>query len=208
MKNNPFQHHPHAKIFIIAGVSGVGKSTLIEGIVSGKTSIKNIQFVITHTSRDPRMSKKGVMEQDGVEYYFVSYEKILDMVQNDEFAENNNPYESKKIYGTSLKELARIVNSGNNGITDLDVDGAINLKNLFPNNVYTIFIQPESVDQAIQQLKDRASDDAKALESRLARFNYEMGLKDSFDSIVTNISGQPDVALQEVANIIKNQIAT
>ena len=196
---NPFARYPHTMIFLIVGVSGVGKSTVVKKIISS-SNIKNLEFIVTHTTRVIRIG-----ELDTITYYFVREEVFNEMKAKGELAEYKPVYTGTQ-YGTSYRELERIAGSGGYGITDIDVDGATDLMNLFPDNVHVIFLAPKSIDQAKEQLKKRCEEDkipAEEFERRIARFDYEMSMKEKFHDVVTSMPGHPEHACNRIEGIIR-----
>lgn len=205
---NPFEKFPNAIIFLIAGVSGVGKSTVVQKIV--KTSIrgKNIVFIVTYTTRDKRNNPQTGREIDGVNYYFISAEEFVQLKEMDFFAEWEEVY-TGCFYGTSYNELYEAASKYGYGITDIDVHGARALKALFPKNIHTIFLQPQSLEQATQQLRVRSEQEGvseKKIVERLKRFELEMEQSKHFDSLVTSVAGDPDHAINCVRQIILGKI--
>jgi guanylate kinase len=198
-----FINNPRALLIPVIGVSGVGKSSIVQAVLKSPIVGRTTEFLISHTQKKPRSGEK-----DRLHYYFVTDEIFQDMIIGNEFAEYNEVYPGS-FYGTSYAEIARVVTAHNNGITDLDVDGAQALKQKFPNNVFSIFIQPQSIEQALQQLVDRGETehiDPEKLKLRTARFEYEMSHKNDFDLLVTNVSGKPEIDQHVVIDAIHKKI--
>jgi guanylate kinase len=205
---NPFEDFPHALIFLIAGVSGVGKSTAVRAIVRTTIANKVIVFVITHTNRSPRNNPESGMEVHGVNYFFVSTEEFLRLKELGYFAEYEEVYEGR-FYGTSYNQLYEVAKTYGFGITDIDVRGAKALKALFPNNVHTIFMKPESKEQAISQLRSRAEAESiseKEIVTRIERFEYEFSEAEHFDSEVISVSGDRQAAFNRITEIMAREI--
>ncbi len=206
--SNPFEEFPNALIFLIAGVSGVGKSTAVRAIVRMEVAGRIVVFIVTHTNRQPRNNSEVGMEVHGVNYFFVSTDEFIRLRSIGYFAESEEVYQNR-FYGTSFNQLYNVASSYGFGITDIDVRGAKALKALFPNNVYTIFMKPESKEQAIQQLRLRANAENVAeaeIEARVKRFEYEFSEAVHFDEEVVSIAGNPNCAAVSILTIMEREI--
>ncbi len=206
---NPFIVNPQALIFLIAGISGVGKSTIVRAIVKTTILGKTIKFVITHTTRKERYNEQTGIEINGVHYFFISVEEFLRLKDRGYFAEWEELFGKDCFYGTSFNQLYEAASNYGYGITDIDVLGAKALKDLFPNNIHTIFVAPQSEKQAVAQLELRAKQEAVSeleVSKRMERFKLEMSHAKDFDSIVTSVAGCPEHALECVRQIINDKI--
>ncbi len=145
------------KIFVFSGPSGVGKSTIIKKIL--EIFPEKFEFSISTTTR-PR--KKG--EQHGREYYFVTREEFERMIKENQLVEYQEIYGN--YYGTTKKEIERILNSGKNVIMDIDVYGKVNFDKVYPDNI-GIFIEPPSIEELKNRLIKRGRDTIEEIEKRL-----------------------------------------
>lgn len=166
------------KIIIISAPSGCGKSTIINAII-GNGDI-DLQFSISATSRPPRGE-----EQNGIHYYFLSEEEFRNRVANDEFIEYEEVYPGR-FYGTLRSEIARICGEGHNVILDIDVKGGVNVKRQYGDHARSIFIKPPSVDELRRRLENRATDTPDAIDSRVAKADYEISFASQYDCCVVN----------------------
>ena len=91
---------------------------------------------------------------------------------------------------------------GENVILDIDVKGALNVKNIYGTESLTVFIQPPSVDTLRQRLIDRGTDSLSAIEKRVAKATYEMTFADKFDTIIIN--DRLEDAQREVLKVVGN----
>lgn len=195
INQEPFYRKPQAIIFLLVGVSGVGKTTLIKKVFKRTLSFR-LGFLITCATRPPRSNEESGMEIDGVDYYFFSKEDFISLKDQNFFAEYEEVYPGSW-YGTSFNELHRMSHEFDAGLTDIDVNGAIALKTLFPENIYTVFLQPQSIDDAKKQLIERSKKENASLEKineRINRFEYEMSKMHLFDFKITSVPNDPDHA--------------
>src|SRR5678815_4384027 len=101
-------------LFIVSAPSGTGKTTLVERLVQ---LVPDLQLSRSYTSRPAREG-----EQDGVDYNFVSRQRFEEMIAADEFLESADVFGN--LYGTSRADTKRILESGNDVVLVIDVQGA------------------------------------------------------------------------------------
>lgn len=181
------------KILVITAPSGTGKTTIIKKILP---QLKNIVFSVSATTRNQRPG-----EIEGVDYFFVSKEKFLDAIANDEFVEWQNFYDN--YYGTFKKVISHTIAAGKNILLDVEVKGALNLKEIFPS-ARLIFILPPSIDELEKRLERRNTESEKDLQKRIQRAKMELSLKDKFDYFVPN--DNLENASEDLKNLINDLI--
>ena len=181
------------KLVIFSAPSGSGKTTIVRELLK---RFDCFEFSISATSRQPR----GV-EQNGVDYYFMSNDEFKARVGRDEFVEWEEVY-AGTCYGTLKSEMERIWAKGNVIIFDVDVMGGINLKRLFGDDACSVFIMPPSVEELERRLRGRGTDAEDVIMKRIAKAEFEISKASEFDYTVVN-----DVledAVNETAAIISN----
>lgn len=181
------------KLIIISAASGTGKSTLINRLLQKDLGL---EFSISVTSRLPRGK-----EQNGVEYYFISSGEFKNKIEHNELVEYVEVYKDV-FYGTLRSEIDRITAKGHHVVFDLDVLGALKLKEQFGENALSIFIQPPSIEVLENRLRTRATDTDEVIKTRLERAEYELTFAEKFDTIVVN--DDLDQAENELYQLIKN----
>ncbi len=137
-----------AKIVLLVGISGAGKDT-IKGKLLERDGYKDI---VSHTTRAPRM-ENGTLETDGLQYNFVSMDEAHTMLENQEFIEAKFVHGSV-VYGTSTKEVEDAYKQGKIAITDIDVQGVDEYKQL-SQDVVAIFILPPDFNTWRERLRKR-----------------------------------------------------
>lgn len=177
-------------ILVLSGPSGVGKGT-ISGEIRKHNS--NIELSVSATTRLPRVN-----EIDGVHYYFIDQEKFDELVEANAFAEYVRKYNSS--YGTLKSELERIMNKGHNVLLDIEPNGAMNIKRIYPEAVM-IFLIPKSFDALKERLWKRGSETYETFERRNADFVKELDTADRYDYIVVN--DDLSDAVKAVENIVE-----
>lgn len=184
------------KIIILSAPSGTGKSTIINRLM--KNDSRNLEFSISATSRKPRGE-----ECHGKEYYFLTPEEFETKIEENAFVEWEEVYSGTK-YGTLRSEVERVLEKGSNLIMDIDVKGALNVKDAFGPDAISIFILPPSLDALENRLRGRNTDCEESLQKRIEKAQYEMGFAGDFDVKVVN--DQLDLAVEEVGRVIDNFI--
>ncbi len=166
------------KIIVISAPSGSGKSTIINSILDSGTF--DLEFSVSATNRHPRQG-----EENGVHYHFLTTEAFREAVENGEFIEWEEVYPGR-YYGTLRSEIDRMISGGKNVILDIDVKGALNVKEIYGDRARTIFIEPPSIDELRRRLESRGTDDAERISVRVGRARYELSLAPEFDARIIN----------------------
>ena len=160
----------------ISAPSGSGKTTLCKALQDAKPSI---QWSISYTTRERR-----TMEKNGVDYHFISLDQFEDLITKGYFMEWENVHGF--YYGTSKISLEKAIEKNNVLLLEMDVKGSMRIKKLYPENTYSIFIIPPSIDHLRKRLKNRGTDSEKRIEIRLKRFEEEMEFQKNFDYVMVN----------------------
>jgi guanylate kinase len=184
------------KIIVLAGPSGVGKSTLTNILLHHSD---RFEFSISATTRKIRIGEKN-----GENYYFFSDEEFKRRIANDEFVEYEEVYPGR-FYGTLRSEVTRIVSSDKIAVFDIDVLGAVNIKKQFGDDAYVVFIKPESTEALRERLVARGSENSSEIETRVARFEQELSYEHKFDAVLVNRTGDINSAKNEIIAIAQEQ---
>lgn len=166
------------KVIIFSAPSGAGKSTIVNHLLGLHPEL---EFSISATSRAPRGQ-----ERHGVEYYFFSADEFRQMIAEDKFVEYEEVY-AGSFYGTLRSEVERIWAKGNVIIFDIDVQGGVNLKRIFGDQAFSVFIQAPSVEVLRERLVGRGTDTPEAIGKRVAKAASEMEFAaGKFDHVLIN----------------------
>ncbi|CAO3644242.1 unnamed protein product [Cunninghamella echinulata] len=155
---------PSAKIFVISGPSGFGKSTLLKRLFADYPSV--FGFSVSHTTRGPRPG-----EVNGKDYHFVDKSVMEAEVAEGKFIESATF--SGNMYGTSIKAVQDVVDSGRVCILDIDMQGVQSVKKTELKPKY-IFIQPPNMEILEQRLRGRGTEKEEAIVARLAAAHAEL----------------------------------
>ncbi|MEY4979364.1 MAG: guanylate kinase [Pseudomonadota bacterium] len=162
-------------LFVVAAPSGAGKSSLVKALMELDNRVSPS---ISHTTRAPRGQ-----ELHGREYYFVSQETFDQMVIQDAFLEWALVHGNR--YGTSKQAIEQRMAQGVDVVLEIDFQGAIQVKRIFPNAVL-IFILPPSWTELRSRLERRAEDSPEVIELRLQNAATEMAHACEFDFVIIN----------------------
>lgn len=162
-------------LFVVAAPSGAGKSSLVKALMELD---QRVSPSVSHTTRAPRGQ-----EVHGREYYFVSQETFDQMVAQDAFLEWANVHGNR--YGTSKIAIEQRMAQGSDVVLEIDFQGAIQVKRIFPNAVL-IFILPPSWEELRSRLERRNEDSADTIELRLKNAAQEMEHAREFDFVIIN----------------------
>ena len=182
------------KIIAISAPSGSGKTTIVRRILK---DIPEVIFSVSATTR-----KKRNDEKDGIHYYFITEQQFKEKIGKKEFIEWEKFYDY--YYGTYKKTVDDAVSSGKSIILEVDVKGALSLKNIYPDAVLIYIVSP-SFDELVKRLKKRNTEDQADLQKRIDRAKMELGLKDKFDYFIDNT--ELDKATIEIEKLIRNLIS-
>ena len=165
-----------SKLFCISAPSGCGKSSLIRKLLANNELLKQST---SFTTRKPRES-----EVNGEDYFFVSKNNFTKMIKTNQFIEYAEVYGN--FYGTHKKWLQEELNKNLSHILlELDVQGAISIKNIFPESV-RIFINPPNLDALEKRLYTRGKDTDKQIKIRLAKADEEISIGSNFEYVIIN----------------------
>ena len=176
------------KTFIISGPSGVGKSTVLHGLMEKRG---NLYFSVSATTRSPRPG-----EENGVAYHFMNRETFQEMVDRDEFLEHAEYVGN--CYGTPAAYVDAAMEKGQDVILDIEVQGARQICAKRPETV-RVFIAPPSWEELERRLTARGTDTPEKVQQRLARAKEEIKEAGDYDYFVVNST--VDEAVEELAAI-------
>ena len=178
------------RIIVVSGPSGVGKGTVIQGVLK---QISTLKLAVSVTTRLPREG-----EVDGVNYYFFSEEMFQKKGQENAFLEWCLVHGN--YYGTLRSEVEQYTYNGFHVLLEIDVQGARKIRDS-ASNVYSVFIMPPSMDELVRRLQGRNTESESIIHKRVSVAQEELSLSDDYDSVITN--DLKSVAIDELASLIK-----
>ena len=165
------------KLFVISAPSGTGKTSLINATLEDENA-KKTKLGISCTTREKRAEEK-----DQLSYFFISKEEFEDKIKNDDFLEYAEVFGN--FYGTPREWVLNSLSNKENVILELDIQGALQVKEAFPDT-RTIFIIPPSYDDLSSRLSKRAQDSQEEINKRLKEAKKEVEIGKKFDQIIVN----------------------
>jgi len=167
------------KPIVLSGPSGSGKSTLLKKLFTEFPDA--FGFSVSHTTRPPRVG-----EQDGIDYHFVTREKMQEEIARNNFIEYAEF--ANKMYGTCKQSIYDVLQSNRICILDVDEQGVKNIKNTDLEPKF-IFIEPPSLEELEKRLKSRGTETNESLRRRMETASSAMNYskkKDVYDIKVVN----------------------
>jgi guanylate kinase len=182
-----------ARVFVITGPSGVGKGTLIRGMME---LIPELELSVSATTRGPRPGEK-----DGVDYHFLTPEEFDRRIAEQDFVEHAD-YAGRR-YGTLRSELDRRVSEGVPVVLEIEVQGARQVRAAMPEAVQ-VFIAPPSLAALRTRLVGRGTDDQQEVSRRLEVAEQELTAQPEFAHVVVN--DRLDEALERLVAIVRDSL--
>lgn len=179
------------QLFVISGPSGSGKDTVLGKIleIMGDSAFLSV-------SMTTRQMRQG--EQEGVDYYYVSYEEFEENIKNDrmlEYAKYGQNY-----YGTPIGPIEKLLSQGKDVFLNIEVQGGANVRRLMPD-VVEIFITAPSLYEVERRLRKRGTESEEAILTRLNIAKQEILHADEYDYIVIN--DDLEDAVNDIMSIIR-----
>lgn len=162
-------------LVVVSGPSGTGKGTVLNFLREREKSIK---FSVSATTRQPRSG-----EVDGVNYFFKTNEEFETMIKNGELVEWVKYCDN--YYGTPKKCIEDTIKSGYDCLLEIEVEGALNIKKIYPDSV-SIFILPPSFEELRRRIESRGTEKPEVIEKRMEKALKEMKLIDKYDYVIIN----------------------
>jgi guanylate kinase len=184
-----------AAVFVITGPSGVGKGTLIRGLLE---RMPGLELSVSATTRAPRPG-----EVDGVDYHFLTPERFAERVAAGDFVEHAE-YAGNR-YGTLRSELERRLRAGAPVVLEIELQGARQIRETMPEAV-AVFIAPPSRDALRARLVGRGTDASEQVEDRLRTAERELEAQAEFGHVVVN--DRLEHATDELAGIVQRTLGS
>lgn len=176
-------------LIVISGPSGAGKGTICKALLEKHPEIK---LSVSATTRSPRVG-----EVDGVNYHFLNKETFLKRIDENDFLEYAEVYGN--YYGTPKSNVEEILNSGKDVILEIDIQGALKVKEHSEDGVF-IFILPPSMEELKQRIIKRGSETPESLMTRFKSAYQEINYVSKYNYAVVNDT--VDAAVNKIESIL------
>lgn len=176
-------------LIVLSGPSGVGKGTVCSAL---RSRLPELIYSVSATTRQPRLG-----EVDGVNYFFKSRDEFMSMIEQDqllEYAEYVGNY-----YGTPRDFVEATINSGKDIILEIEVQGALKVKEKFPEGIF-VFLLPPSIDELKDRITGRGTETQDTIDHRLSVAEDEIKLMKHYDYAIVN--DQIDLACKRIESVI------
>ncbi|MEZ6127886.1 MAG: guanylate kinase [Planctomycetaceae bacterium] len=183
------------RVVVLSGPSGSGKTTIVNRLIA-ESPVK-LRKSVSATTRKPRPA-----EIDGEDYHFLTDEEFRRKLAEGLFIEHAEVFSSGFLYGTLKTEVDLAWESGAWAFLEIDVEGALNVVQQYPDAV-TIFLQTPSPEEFERRLRARGTETEAVIQKRLASAARELQFVNRYRHVVIN--DQLDRAVSEICEILKSE---
>ena len=178
-------------LFVISGPAGSGKGTVVKLLTERHPEIL---LSVSATTRNPRPG-----EVHGVQYYFITKPEFEKRLAADAILEHTTYCDN--YYGTPRDAVEAALADGHDMILEIEVDGAMQIKNKVPGTVAIMLIPPNG-ETLEARLRGRGTETEEVILRRLARAREEIGLMSDYDYVVVNGNGEAERCAEDIYEII------
>lgn len=183
-------------LLIISGPSGVGKTTITHHVEQQLDGL----FSVSVTTR-----AKTPADVEGRDYFFVSHERFNQMRDAGELLESAEVYKGCS-YGTPKQPVEEAVAAGRLIILEIDVEGAIQIKQQMPD-AFGLFVLPPNETVLLERLRRRAREDEAIIQQRFAKAKAEIIRAwecSAYDEFIVN--RDLDHAVKEAVELVRSEM--
>ncbi|MBR5515774.1 MAG: guanylate kinase [Clostridia bacterium] len=179
-------------LIVVSGPAGSGKGTVLNAVFEKSD---NFTYSVSATTREPRPGEK-----DGVHYHFITKEHFEELIANDTVVEHT--FYCGNYYGTLRTVIEKDLCNGKNVILEIEVDGAMQIKNKFPEALL-ILVVPPNYEVLEKRLRGRGTNTEEDIANRLERSKEELKFFNEYDYLLIN--EDIDEVSDNIISIIKTQ---
>ena len=183
-------------LIVVSGPAGSGKGTVLKHVLKND----EFKYSVSATTRAPRPG-----EINGVNYHFITKEDFIERINAGQMLEHTEY--CGNYYGTPLKEAEEVLASGKHLILELEMEGAMNVKRMYPDAVLMLLIPPDYATQEAR-LRGRGTETEDKILARLAKAREEIKLAGEYNYVIYNRDFGDKEAAMEILAIVKAEIAS
>ncbi len=176
-------------LIVVSGPSGTGKGTICKALIEKRD---DVFLSVSATTRQPREG-----EQNGVHYHFLSKAEFEQNIENGQMLEH--AVFCGNYYGTPKKVVDEMLEAGKNVILEIEVQGAMKVREKYPEGVYVFVLSP-SMAELRRRLTGRGTETDEVIENRLKTAIKEFGYIEKYNYILLN--DEVDKAVARLESII------
>ncbi|MBX6352222.1 MAG: guanylate kinase [Thermoflavifilum sp.] len=162
-------------LFVLSGPSGAGKGTVCKALTQ---RMPELCLSVSVTTRSPRPG-----EQEGVHYFFRSHQEFEGMIQRGELLEWARVFNN--YYGTPRRFVEEKLQAGYDVLLEIDIQGAMQVKQRFPEGVF-IFLIPPSATELQARILGRGTETDESFRQRFNAARTELQMMREYDYVVVN----------------------
>ena len=184
------------QLVLLVAPTSSGRNYLIRELM--KTD--DYYYIVSDTTRLPR-TNDGVMEQNGVEYWFRKEADVLEDIRGGKYLEAAIIHQ-QQVSGISIRELQRATDLGKIAITDAEIagiDNAIKLK----HDTIGIFVLPPNFDEWQRRLHHRGDMHTEEYKRRMESAVVEFSAALEHDYYRFVINDEVSEAVRQINEIAK-----
>lgn len=183
-------------LLVVSGPSGVGKGTVLHDLMNTQ---KNLVYSVSATTRNKRDG-----EIEGVSYFYKTHDEFKQMIDDDEFLEYAKVHNN--YYGTPKEFVERKINEGKIVVLEIDVQGAVNVKQNTENAVF-IFLAPPSLSELKNRIVGRGTETEQDINVRMKNARKELEYIKYYDYLVINDHINSAInSVNEIINAEKHKV--
>lgn len=183
-------------LLVVSGPSGVGKGTVLHDLMNTQ---KNLVYSVSATTRNKRDG-----EIEGVSYFYKTHDEFKQMIDEGEFLEYAKVHNN--YYGTPKEFVERKINEGKIVVLEIDVQGAVNVKQNTENAVF-IFLAPPSLSELKNRIVGRGTETEQDINVRMKNARKELEYIKYYDYLVINDHINSAInSVNEIINAEKHKV--
>ncbi len=181
-------------LFIMSGPSGTGKGTICSKLLENKAN--DVFLSVSSTTREIRKD-----EIEGVTYNYTTLDHFKEMIDKGEMLEY--AVYSGNYYGTPKKAVEDILSEGKNVLLEIEPQGALKVKSIFPEAVL-MFILPPSMKELRKRLKVRGRETDEQIDERIEAARWEFEQSQKYNYLFVN--DDLDECVKKIEETMKQKI--